>query len=96
MAALQRRVWPWLLFFAVFYAASVVPVGLFIYTLKMGYDVNVFGATGFHGYVKCLDSEARKAGWTSGQPLESYLPGWLQWHPKPAAAEKLPQPHAAP
>lgn len=45
----------------ILYLASTVPVGLFLYTLKMDAGINVFKHTGFHGFVACLKSESRKA-----------------------------------
>ena len=44
----------------ILYLVSTVPVGLFLYTLKMDMGIDVFRRTGFHGFVACLQSESRK------------------------------------
>ena len=44
----------------VVYVVTAVPVGLFVYTLKTDAGWDVFHRTGFHGYLRCLQSEARK------------------------------------
>lgn len=43
------------------YLASSVPVGLFIYSLKMDLGLDIFSRTGFHGFLYCLKSEGEKA-----------------------------------
>jgi len=46
----------------VLYLASTVPVGLFLYSLKSSYGINVFSETGYHSYTNCLQQEAKKIG----------------------------------
>ena len=43
------------------YLISTVPVGLFLYSMKMDMGIDVFQRTGFHGFVACLKSESEKA-----------------------------------
>jgi hypothetical protein len=38
----------------VLYLASTVPVGLFLYSLKTGADIDIFNPGGFHRYMECL------------------------------------------
>jgi hypothetical protein len=38
----------------VLYLASTVPVGLFLYSLKTGADIDIFRPGGFHRYMECL------------------------------------------
>ena len=45
----------------VLYLATCVPVGLFLYSLKSESGIDVFEKTGFHGFMRCLESEGRKA-----------------------------------
>lgn len=45
----------------VVYLISTVPVGLFLYSLKNDMKINVFNETGFHAYMGCLETEAKKA-----------------------------------
>ena len=49
-----------LFFLAVFYAVTVVPVGMFIYTTKSNHGINIFSKTGYHAYAQCLRNEVRK------------------------------------
>jgi hypothetical protein len=42
------------------YLASTVPVGLFLYSLKSSYGINVFSETGYHSYTHCLQEQAKK------------------------------------
>lgn len=42
------------------YIVTAVPVGMFVYTLKSDAGWDVFKHTGFHGYLQCLQHEARK------------------------------------
>ena len=46
--------------FLLFYIVTVMPVGLFVYSLKNEWNINVFQNTGFHAYLACLDRESRK------------------------------------
>lgn len=48
--------------FFILYLISTVPVGLFLYSLKMTQGWDIFRYTGWHGYLECLASEADKIG----------------------------------
>lgn len=54
----RRIPWGWLAVFLVFYLLTVMPVGLFLYALKMDYNLNVFTHGGFHAYLQCLGEAA--------------------------------------
>lgn len=43
-----------LLIFVIIYVVTVVPVGLFLYSLKSNAGYNVFSKGGYHTYLKCL------------------------------------------
>ena len=49
------------LFCVVLYIVTAVPIGMFLFTMKMDMGVDIFKRTGFHGYVACLKSEGKKA-----------------------------------
>jgi len=42
----------------VLYLVTSVPVGLFLYSAKSEYGIDVFKRTGFHGYLSCLQEQA--------------------------------------
>ncbi len=48
--------WGWLVAFGVLYVLTVVPVGLFVYTLKMDAGIDLFQRGGFHAYLQCLEA----------------------------------------
>lgn len=45
----------------VFYALTVVPVGLAVYTWKSQKGVDIFSTTGFHSVLSCVRRETHKA-----------------------------------
>lgn len=62
----QKLPWPWIIGFLVIYIITVMPVGLFIYTLKMDANLNLLNRGGFHAYLQCLEAAA-------GRPLPKNL-----------------------
>jgi hypothetical protein len=52
----RRISWGWLVAFAIFYMATVMPVGLFLYTVKMDAGLDIFKRGGFHAYLQCLEA----------------------------------------
>lgn len=44
-----------------FYAVTVVPVGLAVYTWKSQKGVDIFSTTGFHSVLSCVRRETHKA-----------------------------------
>lgn len=59
-----KKIFKYLLIFfivSILYVATAVPVGLFIYSWKSKSDIDFFTKTGFHGYLTCIATEARKA-----------------------------------
>ena len=54
LKAPSRKTWLLLGAFGLFYLVTVVPVGLFLYSLKSNNGVNVFSKGGYHTYLKCL------------------------------------------
>jgi hypothetical protein len=58
-SAPHRRIpWGWLVAFAVIYLLTVMPVGLWLYTLKMDANLNLLQRGGFHAYLQCLEAAA--------------------------------------
>lgn len=44
----------------VLYFVSIVPVGLFLYTLKMDLGIDMFSKTGVHSFGVCMYHESQK------------------------------------
>jgi len=44
------------------YLISSVPVGLFLYSMKSDFGIDVFKNTGFHGYLSCLQEQVSLIG----------------------------------
>jgi len=42
----------------ILYLVTSIPVGLFLYSAKSEYGIDVFKRTGFHGYISCLQEQA--------------------------------------
>jgi hypothetical protein len=56
-ASSQRRIpWGWLAGFIIIYLATVMPVGLWVYTMKMDAGWDIFKHGGFHAYLQCLEA----------------------------------------
>lgn len=51
-----------ILSFIILYLITSVPVGLFIYSVKSEFGIDVFKRTGFHGYLHCLQEQASLIG----------------------------------
>jgi hypothetical protein len=45
----------------VLYFLTVIPVGLFLYSVKSDLGINMFTKGGFHSYMHCLRQEAYNA-----------------------------------
>lgn len=79
----SRRIpWGWLAAFAVIYLLTVMPVGLWLYTVKMDANLNLLNRGGFHAYLQCLEAAA-------GQPL----PKDLRLEPKSVPPSTATAPH---
>ncbi len=75
--ALRKFIKYTLIFFAglAFYAVTVVPVGMFLYTWKTKKGINIFDNTGFHSYLSCLRQEAYKAAVEEKQNIQKSVSG---------------------
>lgn len=61
-----RRIAVYALLFMV-YLVSTVPIGLFLYSLKMKAGFNIFARGGFHAYLQCLNTSFPMDGGRIGQ-----------------------------
>ena len=51
----KPRYWLWIVVFFAVYVVSVVPVGLFLYTIKTEAGIDLFRYGGLHAYGECID-----------------------------------------
>lgn len=82
-APARRIPWGWLTAFAIIYLITVMPVGLWLYTVKMDANLNLLNRGGFHAYLQCLEAAA-------GHPL----PQALRLEPKAPSPDSAATPPA--